>query len=193
MQQNTVLLDAMAYYDRNRQKYIKFIETISTMREVKYESESEQDKLIFFNKDKKEIATSRFEILGSYSSETEIWTWGWADPSARKKLVSLSRKLLNYGIDISPTPHNYYLKEELITSKFKLNSMVQLDIHIALASYLSKSPLIMWYYDIVIPSLDGITDILVTTPKVGSRYTLYAVVLFDYENIEAWIKENTIR
>ena len=57
------------------------------------------------------------------------------------------RKVFLYGSDIDVKIHtNLYLKNELITSRFKIDNMIQIYIHCAISSYLSKIPLILpWY------------------------------------------------
>jgi hypothetical protein len=61
--------------------------------------------------------------------------------SKSKNSTYLSRKLLNYGLDID-NEELIQLKSELITSRFKIKNTLQLDIHLALAGYLCKNPII---------------------------------------------------
>ena len=42
-------------------------------------------------------------------------------------------------ININNDPANILLKNELLTSRFRITDMTQIDIHCALASYLSKN------------------------------------------------------
>jgi len=45
-----------------------------------------------------------------------------------------------YGTELDSQQN--FLKSELITSRFKINNSIQLDIHASIASYLSKKPMI---------------------------------------------------
>ena len=56
----------------------------------------------------------------------------------------VSRKILEYGLDIDYKDISF-LKTELITSKFRITDNIQLELHLALASYLSKNPVIFKY------------------------------------------------
>ena len=92
----------------------------------------------------------------------------------------ISRKILNYGLDL--TPDEQFLKSELITSRFRISSKIQLDIHVALASYLTKMPLI--YKHITIPNTktstedDNIIEI-VTDVNDETFHTQYYLFLLD--------------
>ena len=50
----------------------------------------------------------------------------------------ISRKILNYGLDLDTNQN--FLKTELVTSRFTVSNLLQLDIHVAIASYLTKIP-----------------------------------------------------
>ena len=58
--------------------------------------------------------------------------------------TNIVRKLLNYGLKISPTPINkldneqLYLKTQMVNSRFLLYDNFQLDLHLAISSYLAK-------------------------------------------------------
>ena len=84
---------------------------------------------------KKKFYRSRYEIIGLYTSENNIWAWSWAI-QCFKNNTNIARKIWNYGAVLDPNVG--FLKTELITSRFKISNKIQLDIHVAIASYISK-------------------------------------------------------
>lgn len=142
-----IVNDALEYYDRNNERFE------SIKKKVKYVKHAEIDqrdiegvKLVFYDENKKELFTSRVEILGKYYNTINTWVWGWSLPGIDKSLTSIIRKVFLYGTDINiDNPTNVLLKNELITSRFRVVDEVQIDMHCAIASYLAKKPFIfMW-------------------------------------------------
>lgn len=142
---SNIIVNSLSYYDKNTDKY-KYI-----FEDVKYISFQKQDKkkgdmirnqIYFYDKHKNKIHTSRYEVIGIYENQTKSWIWGWANPKFEKNTTYISRQILNYGLDIED---NSFLKAELITSRFRISNPVQLDIHSAIASYISKNPIVYRY------------------------------------------------
>jgi len=101
-----------------------------------------------------------------------MWFWGWAVSAFRKNLTIISRKILTYAFDLDPSVFlNLQLKTELVTSRFIITNPIQLDIHVALASYLSKSPLIYKY-------------IIYADEKNPKDYVVYYLILLNQHKIE---------
>ena len=101
------------------------------------DSELEDDKIYFYDNNNKLIIKSSFQIFGRYFSNNNLWIWAWAIPRFKKKWYHLSRYLLLHGLDLNPND-NFHLKLELINSRFKISDQIQLDIHLAIASHISK-------------------------------------------------------
>lgn len=135
---NTLVADSLEYYDFNNEKYESFFKNVDSIQFEKAPSISEHHKIIFFDSNKNVLATSRYENLGIYSQKGKIWTWAWSIPTFEKNSISIAKKILNYGIDIPASQR--FLKNELIISRFKISNSVQIDIHAAIAMYLSKQP-----------------------------------------------------
>lgn len=139
-----IIRDALKYYDQNNEKYLKIKKKIKF---VKHATADQRDiegvKLIFYDKDMKELFTSRVEILAKFYSEIKVWCWGFSIPSLDRSITALSKRIFLYGCDIDiHNPENILLKNELITSRFIINDEAQIDIHCAIGSYLSKKPFI---------------------------------------------------
>lgn len=86
------------------------------------------------------ILKTEVEYLGVYNTKLKIWCWGWSLPVLRTIDTELSKKMLLYALDLGP--ESAYLKSILITSRGTLVDSIQLDIHVALASYILKQPYI---------------------------------------------------
>lgn len=148
---NSVIAEALEYYDTNTEKYSKML---NSTKYISYEipkSDLEFAMVTLYDKDKKVILHSRYEVLGIYHMNGNIWTWGWASQQAKKNMIKTSKELLNYGIDIDLTtdPGMASVKFELTSSRFKISTQTQIDIHIAMASFLSKNPVI---FENIMPS-----------------------------------------
>jgi len=132
--------DSLEYYDANQEIYKRKLDNITYVRFKEASTESEHNMLYLYNDNKEEIYKSKYEYIGIYEPTLNIWTWAWAIPTLSKKNTNIIRKLLMYGTELDPT--SYFLKSELITSRFRINNEIQLDIHCSIASYLSKRPVI---------------------------------------------------
>lgn len=95
---------------------------------------------------KKILLESSFEIMGLYLPKNNMWKWSWSIPSIHKKYTFISRKILEYAFNLHHTKE-FPLRSDLINSKIKINNDLQLDIRIALSSYIGKQPLIFKFYN----------------------------------------------
>ena len=97
----------------------------------------ESDKIIFLDDEKKKIMEGNFEIISTHMISNDVWTWGWANPSFQNKKTRIVKDILNYGLTLD-NKKNYFLKAELTNSRFVISDPLQIDIHLAIASSLSK-------------------------------------------------------
>ncbi len=131
---NTLIDKSFNFYDYQNNKYKEYLneDDITVTRDKN---------IIKFNNLDKEF---KYELLGMFDNTTNIWMWGWMIPDFLYNETNLVRKLLNYGLKISPsiiTPisdEKLYLKTQMVNSRFLLNGQFQLDLHLAIASYLVK-------------------------------------------------------
>jgi hypothetical protein len=183
-----MITNALEYYDKNMEKYEKIISKFKYYKIIKEQSDLEHNKIIFYDKDKQKIFETAYEILGLYTNVSKTWVWAWTVPQFYKNSTILSKKILNYGLDIPPDTNNKFLKSELVTSRFRISNPIQLDIHVSVASYISKIPFIYnYFYDPTeydsrdlnkIISKSSVED--VTKGKYASMY----LFLLDYKNIK---------
>lgn len=154
-----IVNDALKYYDTNNEKYKHIKNHMKYFKiAVNDKNDIESLKLIFYDDDKKELFTSRCEILGKYIADIDVWIWGWSLPNIAKYLTTIIRKVFLYGTDINidrTNIANTILKNELVTSRFKIEDEIQIDIHCAIASYLSKKPFVFAFGNLPSVSHEG--------------------------------------
>jgi len=140
-----IVAPALEYYDRSREQYKPLFEKLSPTKFKKDTSphDLEHNKITFLDNKNKEILTSNYEIVGIYSNFHKMWCWAWSVPIFRKNETYISKKILNYGLELESS---LFLKTELVTSRFKISDKIQLDIHIAIATYLSKKIIYKYRY-----------------------------------------------
>lgn len=175
-----IVTNSLEYYDKNREKYDKIMSQIKYYKWIKVTSDLDHSKIIFYDKNKKKLFESRYEAIGLYSNTSRTWIWAWSVPYFQKNVTYISRKILNYGLDIPSKKENRFLKSELVTSRFRVWDDVQLDVHISVASYISKNPLVI---DLIIT--DDADLELYEVKKDVENQEFYKVYLFllDHDKI----------
>ena len=126
------------------------------------------------------------EIFGSENIRISTHCFKLENQKNNTKIV---RKLFNYGAELDPDVK--YLKTELITSRFRVSDQIQLDIHIGIASYLSKIPLVYQHRLYIQQKVDSDSFLLIKDNELESEnYTIYFMFLLDYKNISNNEKDN---
>ena len=140
----SILIDkALTYYDTHNIEYAKYINSENILLE--------RDKNIIKFPD---ISNTEFkyECLGVFDNTSNIWIWAWLVPEFHYNETNIVRKLLNYGLKISPNPtyrltnEQMYLKTQMVNGRFLLYDSFQLDLHLAISSYLAKDNFKFIYY-----------------------------------------------
>lgn len=139
-----IVKNALEYYDNNQEKYENLFNNVYYVNFMNANVHDMGEPVItMYDSKKNKLFQSRYEIIGVLDNKTRVWIWGWSIPGIKKNLVQTVRKVLIYGLDLEPT--DLYLRTELITSRFKIDSNAQLESHIAVVSYLSKKNIIFQY------------------------------------------------
>ncbi len=178
-----IVKDALEYYDYNNEKYEKIKKKIKYAKIIKgNDNDIERLRFTFYDSDKKELFTSRIELLGKYYNNLHVWIWGWAMPTIEKFASTIIRKVFFYGTDIMiQGKEDIALKNELITSRFRITSDVQIDIHCAIASYLAKKPFIFGMKELPTEDPSGTKslefEVISLYSKKESDYTYYLFIL----------------
>lgn len=139
-----LIIQALEYSDKQQSKYIDFLEKKVDSVSIKdLDSNINEDSVIeFYDKNNNLLSMSNYEILGIYYNKYNVWTWSWVVPIFKNNQIRLAKKLLNYGLNIDRSNNSsselVYLKAELVNARFQVSDIIQLHIHTALATYLSK-------------------------------------------------------
>jgi hypothetical protein len=126
-----VVKDALEYYDDNTIKHYDKIKAFKY-----YQLVLDEGKIIFYDDLQQKIDDFYYDVIGKFIPKQNVWIWGWSDGNLDKQNTMTSRKVLNYALDLSRK--EILLKTALITSRIQVTSQYQVDIHVALASFLSK-------------------------------------------------------
>lgn len=172
-----IITNALSHYDKNMEANDKeFNEFKYYFFEQRRTDDLDRNVVVFYDKDRKEIKRYKYEYVGIYHSDGQIWTWTWALAKVPKNLSALSKKILNYGLDMTVSKDNLFLKTELITSKFLIDDAIQLEIHLAISSYIAKVKKVFAIHVTAESFTDAPYKINKTPQKGGITYYLY---LFD--------------
>lgn len=180
----TIVVNALEYFDTNNEKYRHLFKNAKFIKFITATNDMDHNTIVIYDKNKDEILNSRYEIIGLYNNDSNIWAWAWSIPVFKKNSTYTSKKIINYGMNLDPEVS--FLKTELITSRFKIANHIQLDIHVSLASYISKNPVVYRYVlqkkakDILTVSKDTLIDVVeeIVSDEPSIVYYLF---LLDYE------------
>lgn len=179
----SLVTNALEYYDNNNEIYKDVFNNVYYIKYIEGLNDLDHNQILFYDKHKNELFRSKYEIIGLYNFKSNAWIWAWSIPQFKKNNTNIIRKLWNYGAVLDQTAN--YLKTELITSRFRVSNKIQLDIHVSLASYLSKNPLV--YHNYIYNQSENDTDLLLPIKnndiKLDDDYTIYFMFLLDYKNI----------
>lgn len=141
-----LLKKALHNYDINNERFKNIINT----KEYIFKKENA---VLEFNSLNKKF---KFNILGIFDYSKKIWIWGWLVPDYSYNHILYTKKLLDYGIKINPDKMDVeflWIKTQLVNSRFLLDDSLQLDIHLAISSYLLKDN-----FDFIYPVTKQLTD-----------------------------------
>lgn len=179
---NNVIVNALDYYDKNYEKNekiflnAKYINFPLKNKDIK--GDITRNTMTLYDKNKEEIFSSRYEYIGVYDSSIKTWTWAWSIPELSKKSSYISRKILNYGLDLeSNNTHNTFLRAELITGRFRITNKIQLELHASIASYIAKIPKIYKY--ILKHSKNSDKYIEISDIDYNDNYSVFYLFLLD--------------
>lgn len=179
-----LISDSLEYYDSNTEKYNDFFKKVKYVKFIDAIKDMDHNVIFMYDNNKNQILKSRYEIIGVYNNKSKTWTWAWSIPRFRKNTTHIARKIINYGMDLDP--ESRFLKTELITSRFRITNTIQLDIHAAIASYLSRQYVVYKYLSYINPFVDinGLVDVAHIPKENPDEYSVYYMFLLDYSSIQ---------
>ena len=140
---DNIIKSSLEYYDSYQPKVIDILNDIYYIKIIN--NKNITDEIIFFDKDKKEIFKSSYEVLSAHIPQQKVWKWAWSLSVAEKKSNFISRKILEYAFNLD-YKKDFFLKSTLINSNIIIINDLQLDIYIALSANISKKPFIFKLY-----------------------------------------------
>jgi hypothetical protein len=166
-----IISRAYEYLDKQKELYSKYInENLYFYTNPINNTDMDLSTFIMYDDEtqKNIILTGDYSIIGYFNNSISTWYWGWATPSSLKTQTYLSRKILNYGLDIDiynsvdeDITLNSIFKAELLNSKIHMeNSNIEIEKYLAIALYITKSD---YYWKAKIDSYnitDGKTEII---------------------------------
>lgn len=186
---NNIVINSFIYYDKNKEKYDNITKNVKYVNFPAFDKDDKGDikrkHIVMYDKNKKPIFSSKYEIIGLYENVSNTWSWAWSVPRFKKNITYISRKILNYGLDLDISEqHSLFLKTELITGKFKIHDPVQLELHAAIASYISKNPFIFKFVKTA-SGPEEFVDVSNTknTHNIDGLYSLYYLFILDHDTI----------
>ena len=126
---------AIEHYDNQKMKYRNFI----NVQDVHFNEAT--NKISFYIEDSTKPHINDFEVLGYFDNQSHVWIWGWLLNGLDVKQTKISRELLNYGLKIEPADNSlehFFIKSLLINSRISISEDIQLDVNLAIYSYLSR-------------------------------------------------------
>jgi hypothetical protein len=134
---NQFLNTVLEYYDDQTQKYYNDIKN----HNIKINENTNE---ITFNENK----IYKYELLGYFDNINKIWVWGWILPQYNTNETKIARNLLEYGLKLEPETNiseHLLIKSLLVNSKILIDTSTQLDIYLAIFSYLSRDRFLFIY------------------------------------------------
>lgn len=136
-----VIADALLAYDKG-QRIINHLRNTAYIVSVPSDSDLKRGKMIFKDKKTDEIIfESEIEMMGAYYDGYKIFIWSWAQAQLRRPYIYLTKKALQYALDLEP--NKVYLRSILSLSRGTVTHPIQVDINVATCAYLIKQPYIM--------------------------------------------------
>lgn len=171
--------DAIEQYDIYENKLIDFLKKIEYLKIINYPNLT--PKIQFFDGEKKLLLESSFENIGIYKQKNNIWKWGWSMNTINNNQNSISRNILLYSFKLrSDINKEFLLKSILLESTIEIKNKLQLDILLAISSYLSK-----FYFIFKLPIVPNIDEEFInyknlfTDVNINQCEILYLIII-DY-------------
>ena len=146
-----IVHDSLKYYDNNNEKYSyvhNMLNSYLGFNSLHFNPSNQT--MVLYDKHENILYDFKYQLIGSFDKYKKMWFWGWALPHHINAEIYLIRQLLLYGLDIDITSsYNKFaimLKYQLITSHFSIDDEIQIELYCALASYITKTPLIYKFY-----------------------------------------------
>lgn len=162
-----IIVNALSNYDKIKENNAKLLRNAKYFK-IRRKQDDPFAVITLFDKNRNKINMFRCEIIAIYEPIGDIWAWSWAIPEIPKVYSTLSRRMLNYGLNMPNDTRSFFIKTELINSRIKISDPIQIDIHLAISSYLTKSKIIL-PIDFHVSNIDDLIKINQPTDEPVSK------------------------
>lgn len=143
-----ILKYSLNYYDKNFEDNKLLLEKVNNIEIIDGKNDLDNNTIILYDKYKKLIHKGNVELIGIYYHTDNIWIWGWSIPNINKLYTKIIKTIFDYGLQLDPNnDNNIYIRSCLLTSRFRISNNIQLEMLLALSSYLSKISCIFGDYN----------------------------------------------
>lgn len=131
-----VIADALLAYDKAR-PITMWLRNHTQLEYIASDSDLVRGRLVFRDKSTNSIVLeTEFEYMGSHYEGYNVFIWSWAQAHLTRPYIYLTRKALEYALDLEPDKN--YIRSTLSLSRGSVSHHIQVDINVALCAYLIK-------------------------------------------------------
>ena len=92
---DTVIRNSLETYDTNQLKFKKFIAKVKYIKFI--DNKNLTDHIVFYDKNKKKLFDSAYEVMGIFVPQNNMWKWSWSIPNMKNKyLVTVINSAADY-------------------------------------------------------------------------------------------------
>ena len=138
-----IISEALIQYDL-AQPVIKYLIKNARHEGIKTTNDIERTKFKFIDKNTDEVLVdTEVEILAIFYDKFNVWSWAWAYTGLTNAENYLSKEILLYALKLESELS--YLKSILTRSRGEIKDITQVDINLAIGSFIIKKPYIYPY------------------------------------------------
>jgi hypothetical protein len=147
MNDNTkqIFKNILEQYDNNKLKIDKQLTNLKYFKIISNSKSNEMPEITLYDNKKKEILKSKYQLLSIYMPNLKLWKWAWSLPIVSKGHSYVSRKILDYALNIDNI-NILFMREPLINSNIIIENDLELELLIGMSSYLTKQNFIKGFY-----------------------------------------------
>ena len=135
-----IISKALIEYDA-AQPVIRYLIKNSHYEGFKTNNDWQRTKFKFIDKNTDEIIIeTEVEILAVYYDKLKVYSWAWSQTGLTNSENYLAKEILLYALKIGSELS--YIKSILTTSRGSIKDVTQVDINLAIGSYIIKQPYI---------------------------------------------------
>ena len=128
---------SFAYYDQNYK--INFNININNKKYELVEKNNTKN-IVIYNADNEIILKDKYQIIGVFNRNKDIFNWAWSIPNIDNDLIQYSKEILNYGLGLSK--EHIVLRSLLTKTDITTESELFEDFIMSIVSYLLKIKII---------------------------------------------------